>query len=162
MWSKAKYGVNRKLWWKQLARPWGPWCVYYFRLYNLIHYICCIKTNVMAITVQKKVKVDNRYIEFLKTVSAFNNLNLSDREIEVLDSFFWSSEGKLTTDARQEVAEKLGVTEYNLNNQILKLRRKKLISKVNGDSVESILPSLMPDLEIDKTELGILFILTSA
>lgn len=116
----------------------------------------------MAITIQKNVKVDNRYIEFLKTVSAFNNLNLSDREIEVLDSFFWSSEGKLTTEARKEVAEKLDMTEFNLNNQILKLRKKKLISKVKGEDCESILPSLLPDLEIDKTQLGILFILTSA
>lgn len=116
----------------------------------------------MAITVQKNVKVDNRYIEFLKIVSVYNNLNLSDREIEVMDALFWSSEGKLTTEARQEAAEKLGMSEFNLNNQILKLRKKKLIHRGKNEPFESILPSLMPDLEIDKTELGILFILTSA
>ena len=116
----------------------------------------------MAITVKKSVTVDKRYIEFLKITSSFLNLELSDREMEVLNELYWSSEGVLTTAARQEVAKKLDISEFNLNNQIGKLRKKKLISKGKNAEHETILQTLMPDLEVDKNDLPIVFLMTSA
>ena len=114
----------------------------------------------MAISIQKAVKAENRYKEFLKVVSAFHNLQLSDREIEVLDEVFWEGDGILSTQVRQQAADKLKITEFNLNNQIMKLTKKKLIVEgTNG--VKTILPALMPSLEIDKPDLAVLFVMKS-
>lgn len=114
----------------------------------------------MAISIQKAVKAENRYKEFLKIVSAFHGLKLSDREIEVLDELFWNGDGVLSTQARQSAADKLKITEFNLNNQIMKLCKKKLIvdDKVKG---KVILPALMPSLEIEKPDLAIVFLMKS-
>lgn len=109
------------------------------------------------ITIPKRVAVDQRYKEFLKLVSASTSTGLSDREIDILDAFFWISEGVITTDSRKKVAESLEITDFNLNNMLGKLRKKDVIHVPAGKEKEQIRENMLCDLEADKTELTIAF-----
>ena len=109
----------------------------------------------MAIKLQRKILVNERYKMFLTLASAYFNLNLSSKEIEILDEFYWVNNGVLDSQARKSVRSKLKISEYNLNNQISKLRRKGILSKTSGD--ESIIPKLIPDIESENTNFVIGF-----
>lgn len=107
------------------------------------------------IILTKKVKVDERYKEFLRAVSNFNDMGLSDREIQILDGFYWASDGVITSEARKSVAADLEISIYNLNNQLSKLRDKKIIVKSAGKKDDVIAAKLMPNVEAEKNELTI-------
>lgn len=113
------------------------------------------------VTVTRKIQVDQRYIEFIKLVSAFNELKLSVREIDVLNKLYWVSEGKATTEAKKQIGEELDMSAFNLNNQLMKLRRKKLLVWNKTHNCETVLDSLIPDLNVEKPEFQILFLLAT-
>lgn len=105
----------------------------------------------MAITTHRKGIITDRYKAFLDIVSAFHGIKLSGMEKKVLNGFFWQSNGKINTGTRKAVAGNLKISSYNLTNQILKLRRKKLIIPNKANKEEDILvDSLIPDIEADK------------
>lgn len=113
------------------------------------------------IIIPKKVAVEGRYKEFLRLIGASTATGLADREIDILDAFFWVSGGQIVKESRKHVAELLKITKYNLNNVIRDLRRKGLIVVPAGKEIEQIKPSLLCDLEADKSELVISFKLIS-
>jgi hypothetical protein len=113
------------------------------------------------IAIPKKVKVEDRYKEFLRIVTSFSKLELSDREIDILDGLYWISDGAITPAARKQIADNLKITQYNLNNQFMKLRKKKVISKLAGNKLEAIVGKLLPSIESDKPEWIINLKLTS-
>jgi hypothetical protein len=117
----------------------------------------------MPITVLKPTPVDSRYRRFLTLFSSAYDLSLSDGEMTVLEEFYWVSQGKLTSDARKKVAQKMGITAFNLNNHIGKLRKKKMIvrDKKNPEQPDKLIDALIIDIEPDKRNLHVVFNLQS-
>lgn len=125
--------------------------------------LCYIRQNkliLMAIKVTKPTVVTDRYAVFLDLMDALYSLKLADMEKKIICAFFWTSNGVINTISRKSLVEKLGITSFNLNNQIGKLRKKNLI--LAGNEVESIIPALIPDIEADKTSLVVQFELSKA
>jgi hypothetical protein len=83
----------------------------------------------MTVTIDQDLNPTDRYKAFLKLFSAHFNLNLSDKEIEILNEFHRHHEGKFNPDTRNSVATKLGMSSFNLNNYIGKLKLRNVVHK---------------------------------
>lgn len=106
----------------------------------------------------KHIPVQDRYMKFLRIYATFKGLGLSERELEIIDQLYWLSEGKLTTQARKEIQEALDITDFNLNNQLRKIRSKGLI--VPGkDGIEVLKSDICPDIEAAKKDFGIMLMM---
>lgn len=108
----------------------------------------------MAILNRKIVLVNDRYTAFLNVVLAFHEIHLPAMEKQIIVEFFWASNGIINTASRQKVRESMGITSQNLNNQILKLRKKDLIVvNPDNDQEDTVIKDLIPDIEADKQSL---------
>jgi len=109
----------------------------------------------MTVTINKKATVQDRFKIFLGLVGTFQGIRISDKEIDILNEFYWRSGGVISKESRKEVMEELGMTDYNLNNYIMKLRKKGLL---DGDSItEKLILHVAPS----ERSFGILFVLES-
>lgn len=106
----------------------------------------------MAIKLFKKSSINDRYKLFLLVVSSTHNLKLSKTEIDIMDQFYWLSSGVITSQARKSIMESRNITEFNLNNILYKLRKRKILVTTDG-SKEQITSLLIPDLEVNNNTL---------
>lgn len=97
----------------------------------------------MGVVMLKKGMVQDRYKVFLKLLSSFHNLKLSDKEIEILNEFYWKSSGKITRESKKKVIDSIeGMTEFNLNNYLMKLKKRGMIK--NSAITENIMINVDP------------------
>lgn len=78
-------------------------------------------------TLNSKVTALDRYKKYLQIVSLLMKKPLTDLEITILDEFYHASYGVITTESRRTVRENVNLSSENLNNYILKLRKRKVI-----------------------------------
>lgn len=109
----------------------------------------------MTVTINKKAPVTERFKIFLHLASTFFNFTLTDKEIAVMNEFFWVSQGVIDTDSRKAVAHALSMSEFNLNNYLLKLRKKNVINE------DGIKPELMVNIAPSEKSFGIVFLIES-
>lgn len=116
----------------------------------------------MPITLRRKGIVTTRYSTYLDILSAFYGIQLAPKERQVLNGFFWISNGIINTESRKQVASRLKITSFNLTNQILKLRRKKIII-VNPDNADEdrIVDKFIPNVDADQKDFVIQLLLTT-
>lgn len=106
----------------------------------------------MPINIKKKIFPEERYRYFLKIVSAINSVGLSDLEIEILDLIFIQG-GEINSVVRQKICDTIesktssskivkSISIHNLNNYIVKLRKKKMII---GDSLHPSIMIVIPE-----------------
>jgi hypothetical protein len=116
----------------------------------------------MATKLIHRVPAANRYKTFLQLTSALYGMNLSEREIEVMDAIFWAG-GKLDAESRERVAKALGITEFNLNNYIWKLKKEAKVFQIDKTTKRptGIRDDLMINIKPDVREFPITFLLQS-
>ena len=85
----------------------------------------------MTVSIDRIVPVEDRFIVFLRLFSVLFSINLSEKEIEVINEFYWRHGGVINTDTRKAVAKRLDMSEFNLNNYLGKLRKRKVVSQNN-------------------------------
>lgn len=79
------------------------------------------------LTLTVKIKPENRYRKYLEITSLFLDKRLSPLQIDILDELYQFSKGELTTESRRHVRESLNKSQEQINNYILKMRKRKLI-----------------------------------
>lgn len=109
----------------------------------------------MTVLLNRKATVQDRFKIFLNMIAAYYNIRLAEQEVTILNEFYWKSAGKITKESKKEVMESLGITDYNLNNYLLKLRRKKLIDD------QGITERLIINVAPAERSFGMTFILES-
>lgn len=81
------------------------------------------------IKISKRVPYQERFSTYVKLYCQFMNLNITDRELSILDLLHKKCEGKISATSRKFVSDKLNITEFNLNNYLRKMRIKKLVTE---------------------------------
>ena len=100
----------------------------------------------MTFSIKQVVAKPDQYKMFLKILSALMNLKLSDREINIIDGFYQESNGIISKESRKLVAEKLNITEFNLNNYLKQMRKKNVMKAdtINPQLILSVVPANDP------------------
>lgn len=100
------------------------------------------------ITIPTKInRLPYNYINILNGITG-----LTRQQSKVLEALFFIDGDLLSTDNRKILQEKLKMSEYNLNNYILLLRRKKIIIETS-EGITQIHPSFIPKIEDGKVKL---------
>jgi hypothetical protein len=105
--------------------------------------------------IRKNVLPEDRYKYYLKLVSAISSIKLSDLEIDILDLIYLQG-GEINSTVRKKICETIEskvrgsnetqpMSEFNLTNYIVKLRKKKLII---NDELISQLMIVLPENEM--------------
>jgi DNA-binding CsgD family transcriptional regulator len=87
------------------------------------------------------------YIKVLNGVTG-----LSRKEIKVLEQLYFLEGELLSTKNRKLMQKRLDMSEYNLNNYLMMLKRKKVILRMSSDGKEyfQIHPNFIPKIVDNK------------
>jgi hypothetical protein len=105
-------------------------------------------------TISKEIPINDRYRVFLRLFSVYYDLHITEREIDVLHAFWLTQKGLINYESRHSVANELGITQFNLTNYLLKLRKRKIVT---DDGLHS---SIMIDTRPSDKSFQVIFKLT--
>lgn len=102
------------------------------------------------ISLKSKVKATERYRRYLQVLSLFLHKPLTPVEMDIIDEFYHTESGAITSSSRKIVRENLNVSAEHLNNYIKRLRIKGIIKE------DSLIPMLLqPIPEGDNMQINI-------
>lgn len=108
---------------------------------------------------EKNIDRKDFYLEYYKALNGI--LNLTNLEVKILSEFSRLKSSKLDnylfdTSNRREVADRLKVSIFNLNNYIRVLKDKKIFIPTNNKELD-INPSIYKNLKDSKFKIEIIF-----
>jgi len=109
----------------------------------------------MAVVIEQSIPIADRYKIFLKLFSILYSINLSEREIDILNDFCLHENGVINQESRRRAGKRLNISYYNITNYLMKLRLRNMVKKEGIN--EKVLINIMP---ADKV-FSIIFNLTS-
>lgn len=104
----------------------------------------------MTFQIEKQISDKDRYKIFLRLYSTLMDLKLSEKEINIIDAFFQVDNGLINTSSRKQVADILGMSEFNLNNYLYKMRNRNIVTdeSIHSEFILTDLPAISKTMEI--------------